>query len=211
MATTVQIVERHLEKDLILKEALARGILNVRRAARQLIEKRGWDATEEAVVSALRRYEPDPHVDLDNVFDLLSKTHKTAQTGLVIISIERTYESLSKLTAITEAIATEDPLGFLPDDERLNIIAEEANTLSILKALHPEKPIEIHQDVAEIELEFPEKTPLCSAAIAVALHLLGHQGVEVVGTASVLPFCSVFVKEADFADAYALAKDLQLR
>lgn len=60
--TVQELVWRHLEDDVVVRRALARGILSLRRGARELIETNGWDVTEDAVVSALRRWpggEPD--------------------------------------------------------------------------------------------------------------------------------------------------------
>jgi tetratricopeptide (TPR) repeat protein len=46
--------------DLRLRPALALDVLNLRRAARWLIDHHDWTATEDAVVSALRRHRPGP-------------------------------------------------------------------------------------------------------------------------------------------------------
>lgn len=56
--TTTERVHRHLARDPTMASARARGYLSLRRAARWLLEGYEWEATEEGVVSAIRRYEP---------------------------------------------------------------------------------------------------------------------------------------------------------
>lgn len=215
MTTTSQLVERHLENDIVLNEALARGFLSVRRAARRLIDERGWDATEEAVVSAIRRYDPSPSVDLENVFHLLGQTRKTAQTGLGLIQVPHTQAFVSAIPRIANELEPEMTLGFVPDNEFLNILVDDQNvdrvTRILLQGSDAPSQMRIDRGLGKIELEFPESSPVNSAALAVVLFYLGHREVDVVNVYSTFPICSVYVRETDFADAYELTKELQLR
>lgn len=52
-------VRQAVASDPAALDAIERGILNVRAYGRWLMETRAWDVTEEAVVSALRRFEGD--------------------------------------------------------------------------------------------------------------------------------------------------------
>lgn len=51
-------VDVALGQDPVAREALQRGIVNLRALSRWLIRTRGWNASEEAVLSALRRRKP---------------------------------------------------------------------------------------------------------------------------------------------------------
>lgn len=211
MVTTVELVEKHLENDLVLSEALARGVLNIRRAARQLIDEREWDVTEEAVVSALRRYDPGPNVDLANVFLLLSETRKTGETGLAMITVPRVREYVSKMAQIAKAIGSDDKLGFIPDDKQLMVLVDDSNASTVLDILPPDKEYEQHRDVGKVELRFPEVNPLNGAAVGVVLHHFGLRGIRILSVCCNFPACSIYVKDREFADAYELARELQTR
>lgn len=199
----------------MINEALARGFLSVRRAARALIEERGWDATEEAVVSAIRRYEPSPCVDLENVFHLLGRTRKTAATGLGMVHVPQTREFVTKMADIRAKIGLEETLGFIPDSEVLTVLVDDWNVGTVAEIFRRdggnEEKIRTDRGLGKIELRFPEKSPVNASALAVVLYYLGHRHVEILDVFCTFPTCSIYVREADFADAFELTKELQTR
>lgn len=206
MSTTVRAVERYLETDLIVSEALHRGVLNVRRAARWLIETQGWDATEEAVVSALRRYTPHSRVDLENVLHLLNETRVTARTGLSIVAVPRTREFMSELHRLSDMLRPEATLGIVPEDGRVNILIDSANRDRVLALFSNDPRCEVKTGVAEIQFEFPEMGATASTAVAVTLNVLGHRGIDVVAVFSNLPVCSILMAQRDFGQAFEVVE-----
>lgn len=62
-----------------MEAAWARGYLSLRRAARWLRDRYGWEATEEGVVSAIRRYDPPTRLELAHGPRLLARS--TVTTG----------------------------------------------------------------------------------------------------------------------------------
>lgn len=210
--TTAQLVQGHLEKDLVMNEALARGFLSVRKAARRLIEERGWDATEEAVVSAIRRYDPAPSADLENVFHLLGQTRRTAETGLAMVRAPRNLESVSSISEISDIVPPEKTFGVIPDDTWITVILDDRSVPAVEELLSLDTGgAEVQRGLGRIELAFPERSPLNNAALAVVLYYLGHHDVGVVNVHCTLGVCSIYVSETTFADAYELTKELQSR
>lgn len=212
MTTVSQLVEQHLERDLVLNEALARGFLSVRKAARRLIEERGWDVTEEAVVSAIRRYDPPPSADLENAFHLLGQARRTAETGLAVVEMPRTREYVTQIPVVLDVVPSERMVGFVPHDDVVSLIVDDRNLPDALEALSFDRErIEPRGGLGKIELTFPDRSPLNCAAIAVVLYHLSHQGVEVTNVYRSRRIFSLFVDEAQFADAFELVKGLQDR
>lgn len=71
MVTTADRVRAHLRRDPLLTQGLARDVISIRRAAQWLIEANEWEVPVNTVVSALRRYEPDPEVNLADAAALI--------------------------------------------------------------------------------------------------------------------------------------------
>lgn len=202
MGTTVRAVERYLEKDLVVHEALARGFLNIRRAARWLIDSQGWDTTEEAVVSALRRYTPHSTVDLETALHMLEDTSRMASTGLALITAPRTREHMQGVSRISRLTEPEEFFSILTESKRLILLVEERRCDEAMQIMQPLGSIEMARGVAEVELEFPDDGPAAATAMAVVLNVLGHRGVDVLAVSGVPPVCSIFFPETDLSVAY---------
>lgn len=202
MGTTVETVERYLEKDLVVHEALARGFLNIRRAARWLLETQGWDTTEEAVVSALRRYNPDSTVDLETALHILEDTKRGASTGLVIVSMPRSRDHMQVVSRIGQLTEPGERFTILTESERILLILEQRRAEDVGELLGPVGSFEVVKGVAEIELLFPDDGPASTTAMAVVINVLGHRGVEMHAVTGAPPICSLFIPEVQLSRAY---------
>ncbi len=205
MGTTVEAVEQYIEKDLVVHEGLARGVLNIRRAARWMIERQGWDTTEEAVVSALRRYTPDQRVDLEGALHLLEHTTRMASTGLALLSAPRTREHMAGISQITRMAEPEEFLSILTGSARVTLLVEQRRAQQAFDVLETNGDTELVNGVAEVELEFPDDGPDATTAMAVVLNVLGHRGVEILAVSGAPPVCSFFLPERHLARAYEQA------
>lgn len=208
MTTAVDAVEGYLDTDLALHESLARGFLNVRKTARWLIETQGWEATEEAVVSALRRYSPDPGLDLENVLYMLKGSEVLVQTALATITLPSAREYSSAIPTIVQSVEPDDTLIILPERKRLNVLIDERNvdpvvsSLASRASLDPTKHCEVTQGLAALEVRFPEDGRVASTAVAVMINILGHRDVPVSNVYATLPTCNLVVAEEQVHQAY---------
>lgn len=191
--TTAEAVERYLQTDPVMHVALERGILSVRRAARWLIAKQGWDATEEAVVSALRRFEPDVAFDLEEALHLLPHTKLTASTGFTILTYPRHGDILDGLAETAVSIGEKKRLTTVSERKHVTIIVEDGSAPTVLDALGREGAERIEQDVTELKLRFPEDGSAAAAGLAIGVSMVGYAGVDVLAVLGTLPTCAVFV------------------
>lgn len=207
MTTTVEAVERYLECDLILYGALDRGILNIRRAARWLIKEQGWDTTEEAVVSALRRYNPPRTYDMATAFHLLQASHLTARGGLASITVPRARRRLLKIPDIAQAMEPEDTFGLLPGRKQITFILEKHKLMEASRILEAKEPT-VHEEVGRIDLHLPHRKEPASTSIAISLAILDYHGIEPMGVFGALPTCSMLLTPPSFIDAHGILTDL---
>lgn len=205
MVTAVEEVERYIQTDLALHDALSRGFLNVRRAARWLIDTHRWDATEEAVVSALRRYEAPATVDMEAARHLLRATNLTAETGLAIVRMPRKADYIRSIAKVIETIGPADTLAIITERKHYTVLLEDQSTEAALVALQPEVPDLTVRGVTSIELVFPEDGSLASTALAMIINVFGHKSLDVLAVYGALPESSIVVPDEQASQAYYVA------
>lgn len=202
MTTTVEAVEKYVQTDIALHESLARGILNVRQTARWLLETQGWDTTEEAIVSAIRRYKPDPDVALDDVFHLLSESDLTFDTGFATVSLPSAREYRACLPAITDALDARDTLAILPERKRLNLMVDEERVGTVLDLVPSRAACRVTQGLGQINVHLQQEGKLASTALAILVNVLGYQGIAVHSVFGIIPTCSLVVTDPDTPAAF---------
>lgn len=202
--TAVDLVRWHLHDDLAMEAARARGYLNVRRAARWLLAQHGWDTTEEAVVSAIRRYEPRDPLGLDQAYNLLNGAHFTSRTGLGLVRLPWSWEVLDRLPRLHDIGEVEDHVSILTGYKDVRLVLERQH---VSEALDVFGGVErsVHRDVGEIRFKFRDQGPAVPVAMAVFLNNLGQRGVDILETFACGPGLSVYFPGVQTIDAYGVA------
>lgn len=209
MPSTAEEVAEHLAQDPILEEVLARGILNLRRASRWMIEQEGWDASEEAVVSALRRFTTS---DRGNHLRASREALRGAETGV------RTNLALQDLGT-----------GRLPDPatEVLQDVLDAAGKVTLLSGQRGARVLMEHptshatperaqgfqrrtaiKGVAAVRVSFPEPGPGANGAAAIIANALAQGGVRVLESFSCAPEFYYVVVRDQAVQAYEIVTKL---
>lgn len=187
----------------MLEEALSRGVLSLRRAARWMIDAKGWDATEEAVVSALRRYEPD--LNGPNVVDAhahLANARVNIRSGLALATFPRVRELQSRLPSFWWKVDGEDVIGLMSKPTTVHFLLDEDTVDVLRETLGPGGLEEINHPVSEVRISLPEASHLAPLSTAVILDVFGHREVEVLDIIGCQPDISVMVPGAQGVRAH---------
>lgn len=211
MTTTVEEVRRHLQRDPALADILIRGIANLRRTARWLINEHGWDATEEAVVSGLRRY-ADKHSVPPLWADRaqLEATRVGLRTGLALLSVDRSFELHEAMKGVWSAIGPFDCTAVLPGRRHLRLVVDRFDLDDVRDALPRRSVDEIVAPLSAVELHLPRREHV-DCEMGVLTHVVGvlvHQGIAIQDLATCEPECLLFVPEDQAVEAYELANQL---
>lgn len=198
MGTTVEAVHSHLESDPALVDVLLRDVLSLRRAARWLIQKHDWETTEEAVVSALRRYAEDSEsTSIWEARPKLDRAEIDVRSGLALVTLPRIPEiQESAFDAWVEANRT-GPIALLWGRTRTRLLIEERSVNALSNALSPTALEEVTAPVSAVRLTFPCQQPQIPL-LTLALTGLAHQGIEALEVASCSPEW-VIVVPGDYA------------
>lgn len=197
--TITSLVDRHLSHDIHMETILARGCLSLRRSARWMRDRYGWDCGEDAVVSAIRRYEPSKQLARDD--ELLAGVDITAQTGLCVAAVQALPEILRQ---IPEAEATTGEGRFwahLPSLKEDRLVFEVQHEDAVMEALHEHDDdalLEAQRGVARVTFAFPETDVDPSIGVALVLSSLARDGIELLGQTLAGTELTVFVHESQF-------------
>lgn len=211
MTTTVEAVNYHLETDPAVADALRRGLINLRRTARWILEEYGWDATEEAVVSALRRYRDErlgPVVW--STRPLLFDAGLELRDGLALVTLPRVPEVYRKAFDAWLDSSGTGPLGVLPGKTRTRLLVEEHEVDCINTAMGPRFIRETVAPLAVIRLILPRNEDRGSL-ISLVLNALSHHGVEVVELVSCDPEWLILVHDKQVLEAHRVISALTSR
>ncbi len=209
MASTAEQVSSYLDEDLALKEILARGVLNLRRAARWIIEKEDWDATEEAVVSALRRYGDTSSGEvLQEARAVLGEADVGLQSRIVSLTVPRGPPLHSRLRDAHEKLGSGDSMVVLEGETRVRVLVDSANAACVTDTLGVDGEPGSVEPVAVVRLVFSGDRPANLAGVAIALNAFAQQGIDVREVFTCEPQYSIVVDQEDARQAFQAVSKL---
>lgn len=177
MPSTADKVQRYMEGDIVFERALARGTLNLRRAARWLIDQEGWDVTEEAVVSALRRYTRSPvDADVREGYELLHDAPVGMRTGLALVTVSDVGAVRRRARKTIQAEADAPPEAVLPASETVTYLTEEKAAKAVASAVQDARDL-VHP-VTVVRIGLPREDPATGVALSVLLNTFGQRGIR---------------------------------
>src|SRR3989338_11002525 len=79
-----------INSDLSIQRDIEKGLINHRALARYVLEKYGVKASLEAVISAIRRYEPEPFVSQEKkITNLFKDSLISTKNNMVCFTVEK--------------------------------------------------------------------------------------------------------------------------
>lgn len=206
MTSTAKRVTQHLSGDLILEEALERGVLNLRRTARWLLETRGWETTEEAIVSALRRYETDAcRPNVHEAHRHLAQARVNIEPGLALATYPRVRELQRRLPSFWWKVDGEDVLGLMSKPALVHFLLDKDTVDTLQETLGKGELHSLHHPVSEVRISLPEEPRLAPLSAAAMLNVFGHHEVDVLDILGCQPDISLLVPGDQGPHAYRTA------
>jgi aspartokinase len=188
-----------------IRRELSRGLINHSALARYLIKEKKVNATLDAVLSAIRRYEIDHFEELfETANKIISKSAISTKSKLANISLVKDTAIQRLLPQIFSIIKYNrgDVLRIIQADETIKILID-AKNLENVKNLFPEENIiNIDENLGEINMHLHPKAVDTPGIIAVVSNELTMNRINVMETMSCVPELLWFVKEKDIVKAY---------
>lgn len=198
-----EAVRETIERDGVVRNGLARGLINTRALARYIQTTRQQDATLEAIVAAIRRYPIRRSAErYQKVGKLMTKlTMKNRIVDVAVLNDPSIPPALGRFSSEVN-YGRGDSFRVVAGVERVKVVIDEKNLNKLLSVLPKKNVKEVVRNLAEIIVsttEELERTPGVVAAIATELAMNDINNIELM---TCNPQIVVVVEERDAMKSY---------
>lgn len=213
MSSTAHDVRQCIERDAILREALARDILSYSKLARWLKEARGVEGTEAGIISAIRRIEADAETDVfavarDKVGDLDLGT----DSGFATITVKKTAQTQEDVREVWDLLdLTEGKDARInPGQHALTLVVNHADLQDVLDLLDDDIVENVREDLARLTLTDTSGDATETHGLLALIHTeLASNGVNVVADYTDELGMHILVTKQDLDQAFRAIRNLQ--
>lgn len=204
-------VHTYLDGEIAAREMLAHDVLNYRAFARHLIETQGWDVTEEAVVSALRRYPREPTSSpFSGARDLLKGSHIGTRANiwsLEFASKARVRDSLPRLFELVDPERNE-LLRIVEGDRAVKVVVSDEKVDAVLDTLSGCNLIHKIGNLVEYSISTPEEVRMTHGVLALLLATLAVNEINIRESVSGAGELLILVHDDESLKTYQVLKGL---
>jgi hypothetical protein len=197
-------VEAVLGRDGVVTEALSRGFVNLRALARWIIASERLEATEDAVLSAIRRHQrvtwKDPYEEARGI---LARSHLNVRSRVAQATAPRTKPIQDKLAKLVHLVDVEkgEILYYTHGESGVKVVVDEAN-LSGVRDLLGRDVRQVANDLAAVSVVEPPEGLWVSGVLALMTQALALKRINAVDAVWGFPEYTFFVKQEDTLAAY---------
>ena len=181
-------------------------LINTRALAKYIIQNQNLDASLDAVIGALRRYEPGRYEDVfkeaHNI--ILRNVNLSTRNNLSVVSFNKdaeVQEILPQLFDIVHYIKG-DILRITQANESIKILVD-TKKLDAVKRLFPKnKILTVEQDLAEINMSLDPRMQETKGILAIITTEFAIHGINIVEAITCPPELLWFVRGKDLVNAY---------
>ncbi|PIN76045.1 hypothetical protein COV18_01325 [Candidatus Woesearchaeota archaeon CG10_big_fil_rev_8_21_14_0_10_37_12] len=207
MTSIAQQVWSVIEKDVIIKRAIERGVVSSKNLAVYL-SKKGVHASSDAIISAIRRYNPSK---TDAAFEKARKVIGKSEdiritTNIIEIAVEKTEQTQQLLQKAISLVDYNkgDVLLMIQGEKSIKVIINDKNKEKIMNLFSKKSIIHIEKDLAEINIQLSDEAVKTPGIVATLTTELMVNNIPMFEIMSCVPELLLFVKKKDVVKAYEL-------
>jgi aspartokinase len=201
--STGEIVKEMIERDGVIKNGLARGLINARALARYIQIATNERYTFEAIVSAVRRYPVKASANkYQAVGKLISKL--TMENEIAVATIRNSPEMPLVLAEFSKGIdyGRGETFRIISGPEFVCVVIDSKNLGRLISTISKKDVINTFDNLSEIVVTLSEKALTTPGIVATLATELAINGVNLI-TSAAPPTSHIFiVDEADALNAY---------
>jgi len=207
-------VEKLLDRDVIVKKGLARGIINVRALAREIQEKLGHEASLYAIINAIRRYPIEEKVEEvpKKFFKNCRISVKNKIADMAIVNNSEAQIKLGEVFSLID-LGSGATLRIIVAVKSIKLILDEDNVEKVESLFQKSMIIKIRRNLSEVVISFPEKIEelKIEEAVGVASKItseLALNGINIIELMTAAPDFILIVNERDAVKSYEILQKL---
>ncbi len=200
-----------IEKEPSIQLCLQQRLINMRALARYIAKRlaeNGIDSTEDAIISAIRRYPKDNKFKnrFEHAKKIISQSTISTRSHIVNISLAKGKEAQDAVAELFSIINFErgEMLRLLEGEEAIKIIIDQKNLQKALKIVPKSALIKVHENLAEINMHLHPEAVNTPGIILVLTTELMLNNLNIYELMSCVPEMLIFVEERDLLKAYQL-------
>lgn len=212
MSNNVQEVWGFLNNNPCIRQTMQSGLINTRALAKHIIKEKKLDASLDAVIGAIRRYEPGRY---DDVFGkahdvLLKNVNISTRNKLSVISLNKDAEVQQILPRLFDIIhyIKGDILRITQANESVKILVDTKNLEKAIQLFPKEKILTVERNLAEINMFLDSRMQETKGILSVITTELAINGINIVEAITCPPELLWFVRENDLVKTYNVLNDL---
>jgi aspartokinase len=212
MSNTVKDVWRFLDDSPCIRQVIKCNLINTRALAKYIIKEKKLEASLDAVIGALRRYETEPYENFFGKAHIVVRRiiNLSTRSKLSVISLVKDADvqnKLPKLFTIIQYIKG-DILRITQANESIKVLVDTKNLEKVIALFPKDKIIHIEQNLAEINMSLDPKMQETPGVLSVITTELAINGINIVEAITCPPEMLWFVKEKDLLKAYNVLYEL---
>ena len=193
-----QMVWNILKSDLALQKDLDKGLINVRGLAKYILNKYSLEASLDAVISAIRRFEAEKVYEKeDKVILSLFKDAKIAtRNNIACLTIKKA--GLKSMKAVLDK-----DIRAIIGTEEIKIICEK-KYLEDIKEIFSDDVEKVEEDLSELDIVISEKAVKQKGVLARISNEIALHNINILESIICPPEFLIYVKEKDAVKTYEL-------
>lgn len=179
-----EFVWKIIDTDISLKKDLLRGVINVRSLAKHILSTQKVNASLDAVISAIRRYDKSAENKLEaySVYDVLKQARITTRTNMSSLLLKRTDEVKTKLGRPDKLMDFQghETIRVLEGSQALTLIFDRKNFEKIKSIFTKAVVLEENKNVGMIEITYPRILKKTPGVFLMLYNELAENGISVI-------------------------------
>lgn len=196
-----------IENDPSIVLDLGRGLINVRALARYCANT-GIDGTEDAIISAIRRYPKETKTTKQYAYalDIVQQSVISTKSHIASVALIKGAETQKILPSLFSCVNYEkgETLRLVQGEESIKIIIDERNLNKILEIIPQRLIIKTLKNLAEINMHLHPKAVETPGIIYTITGELFRNEVVMYEVMSCVPELLIFVEDSELLKAYGV-------
>ena len=210
-ANTRNEVWKLIDRDPSIRLDMGRGVINVRALARYC-SKQGIGGTEDALISAIRRYPAGSQAkeQYSEALKIAGQSVISTKSHIVNVSLRKGGEIQEILPRLFTCVSYDrgETLRLVQGEETIKVIIDEKNLDKVLGLIPKRLVISVLRGLAEINMHLHPLAVKTPGIMLVLTGELARNGVNIYEVMSCVPEMLIFVEEKDLLEAYRVLFEL---
>lgn len=199
------VVHRFLDGDSAVRDLLTRGVLNYRALARWMIETEKWTVSEEAVVSAIRRYASKATTArIQDARAVLARSQITSRNDICIINLPRnnqTHQVVRELLGLLDP-TKDDVVHYIEEDENSLLITTKNGYQIAQQFVDQDEVTHETHGITQYAINVSEEGPQTPGVLSIVLSALSSHNINVIELITIKNTLILYVHDQDALKTY---------